>query len=139
MADALTDLKARLNDVTSLNQINALLDWDLQTQMPEGAAESRARHMSIMSRLIHEMFTADETGKLLDEAAVEAKGADYDGDDASTLRVARRDYDRLKKLPTDLLEEITRASALVNNGWAKPRPENDFKSNIATREPSTSI
>ena len=51
MADALTDLKKRLDDVTSLNQINALLDWDLQTQMPEGASESRARHVAIMSRL----------------------------------------------------------------------------------------
>ncbi len=139
MADALTDLKARLNDVTSLNQINALLDWDLQTQMPEGAAESRARHMSIMSRLIHEMFTADETGKLLDEAAVEAKGADYDGDDASTLRVARRDYDRLKKLPTDLVEEITRASALAHNVWAKARADNDFKSYIPALEHMISL
>src|SRR5258706_10443389 len=139
MADALTDLKARLNDVTTLNQINALLDWDLQTQMPEGAAESRARHMSIMSRLIHEMFTADETGKLLDEAAVEAKGADYDDDDASTLRVARRDYDRLKKLPTDLVEEITRASALAHNVWAKARADNDFKSYIPALEHMISL
>src|SRR5260221_11142627 len=139
MADALTDLKARLNDVTSMNQINALLDWDLQTQMPEGAAESRARHMSIMSRLIHEMFTADETGKLLDEAAVEAKGADYDGDDASTLRVARRYYDRLKKLPTDLVEEITQASALAHNVWAKARADNDFKSYIPALEHMISL
>lgn len=134
MADALTDLKTRLDDVTSLNQINALLDWDLQTQMPEGASESRARHMSVMSRLIHEMFTGDETDKLLNEAANEAKGADYDGLDASLLRVARRDYDKLKKLPTDLVAEITRVGALAHNIWAKARAENDFKSYIPALE-----
>src|SRR5215813_4107059 len=130
MADALTDLKNRLNDVATLTQINALLDWDLQTQMPEGASESRARHMSLMSRLIHEMFTDDETGKLLDEAVAEVKNADYDGEDASTLRVARRDYDREKRLPTDLVEEITRVSALAHNVWARARADNDFKSFI---------
>jgi carboxypeptidase Taq len=127
MADALIDLKSRLNDVTSLTQINALLDWDLQTQMPEGASASRARHVGIMSRLIHEMFTADETGKLLDEAAVETKGADYDGVDASTLRIGRRDYERLKKLPTDLVEEMSRVGAMGHHVWAKARAENNFK------------
>ncbi len=134
MAQAFTDLKSRLDEVTTLGQINALLDWDMQTKMPEGASESRARHQSTLSKLIHEMFTADETGKLLDESAVETKSAAFDSFEASYYRVARRDYDRAKKLPADLVAEITRVASLAHNIWAKARQENDFKSFAPTLE-----
>ncbi len=130
MADALSTLKDRLEEVTTLSQIGALVEWDMQTYMPAGGAEARARHSSVLSKLIHEKFTADETGKLLDAAEQEAKGAPYDGIDASLLRVTRRDYDRERKLPTDLVAETTRAAALGYEAWVKARAANDFKSFI---------
>src|SRR5258708_9744903 len=128
MAQAFTDLKSRLDDVTTLNQINALLDWDMQTKMPEGASVSRSRHLSTLSKLIHQMFIADETGKLMDETSLEVKGAAFDSFEASFYRVARRDYDRARKLPTDLVAEIIRLGTLGHHIWAKAREENDFKS-----------
>ncbi len=128
MGDALTALKSRLADVTSLSQINALLEWDLQTQMPPGGAEARARHMSVQSKLVHEMFTADETGRLIEAASAEVSGADYDSDDASLLRVARRDYERERKVPAELVAEVTRTTTLAHDIWAKARANNDFKS-----------
>ncbi len=127
---ALETLKSRLQDVTSLNRINAVLDWDMNTQMPPGGAEARAVQMSLLSRLTHEMFTANETGKLLEDAEKEVAGAAYDSYDASFIRTARRDYDRARKLPTELVSEITRVTALAHGVWAKARAENDFKSFI---------
>src|SRR5258708_15106388 len=90
----------------------------MQTQMPPGASESSSRHLSRLSKLIHEMFTSDETGKLLNEADPQVKNAAYDSFDASLVRVARRDYDKAKKLPTELVAEITRVAALAHNIWA---------------------
>ena len=128
MAESLSKLKERLAEITSLYQINALLDWDLQTQLPSGASESRARHLSTLSKLIHEMFTADETGQLIEAASREAGDAAYDSEDASLLRVARRDYERERKLPSDLVAETTRVTAMAHEIWRKARAENDFKS-----------
>jgi carboxypeptidase Taq len=125
---ALANLKDRLEKVTSLAQINALLEWDMQVKMPPGGSEARARHMSVLSRLIHETFTADETGALLAAAEREANGLPHDSNDASLLRVARHDYDRDCKLPSDLVAEITKATTLAHGVWVKARAENDFKS-----------
>jgi len=134
VTETLAELKSRLGDVTSLGQINAVLDWDMQTQMPPGASESRSRHLSTLSRLIHEMFTSDETGKLLSDADPQVKNAPYDSFDASLVRVARRDYDKAKKLPTELVAEITRVAALAHNIWANARADNDFKAFAPTLE-----
>ncbi len=130
MSETLTALKKRLETVATLGQINALLDWDMQTQMPPGAAESRARHLSTLAQFAHDMFVADETGKLLEDAERELKGADYDSDDASLIRVARRDFDRERKIPSDLVAELARASTLGHEVWVKARAENNFKSFI---------
>jgi carboxypeptidase Taq len=128
LAEALSTLKERLEQVTSLGQTNALLEWDMQVKMPPAGSEARARHMSVMSRLIHDLFTSDETGKLLDDAERDAKGLPQDSNDANLLRVARRDYDRECKLPSDLVAEITKATTLAHGVWVKARAENDFKS-----------
>jgi len=130
LSETLTALKKRLETVATLGQVNALLDWDMQTQMPFGAAESRARHLSTLAQLAHDMFVADETGKLLESAEQELKGADYDSDDASLVRVARRDFDRERKIPSDLVAELARASTLAHEVWVKARAENDFKAFI---------
>src|SRR5436190_3292123 len=126
--EALSGLKSRLADYTALQQVNALLEWDMQTQMPPGGAEARSRHTSSLTKIVHELFTDDATGRLLTHAESEVKGAPYDSNDASLLRVARRDYDKARKLPTDLVTEIARVTALAHGTWAKARAEDDFKS-----------
>ncbi|MEP7286740.1 MAG: carboxypeptidase M32 [Chloroflexota bacterium] len=134
MSEALPKLKSRLEDIHSLNKINALLDWDLQTQMPPGGANARAQQIGVVSKLSHELFTATETGQLLDAAAGETQGASYDSNDASLLRVARRDYDKASKLPTELVTEMSRVTTLAHSVWAKARADNDFKSFAPTLE-----
>jgi carboxypeptidase Taq len=126
--DALADLKARLRDVHALNRISAVLEWDQQTQMPEGAAESRARQISILSRLVHEMFTADSTRRLLEEAAQATANSEPTSDDAALVRVIQRDFAQSSKLPASFVEELAHLTATGHEIWAKARRENDFKS-----------
>ena len=82
-------LKTHLSDVVRLNQAAALLGWDQQTYMPPGAAESRAEQLATLSKLAHEMFVADETGRLIEAAEAEVQGADYGSDEAALVRVLR--------------------------------------------------
>ena len=67
MADALEQLKERLIRVTDLQRIARLLSWDQQTMMPPAGSEARADHLATLSRLAHELFVDEETGRLLDE------------------------------------------------------------------------
>jgi len=124
----LQELKTHLADVLHLQHAAAILSWDQQTYMPPGGAEARAEQLATLSRLAHEMFVADATGTLLQQAAAEVDGAAYDSDDAALVRVVQHDYDLATRVPTKLVEEIARTTTLAHEVWAKARQENDFNS-----------
>jgi len=124
----LQELKTHLADVIHLQHAAAILSWDQQTYMPPGGAEARAEQLATLSRLAHEMFVADATGTLLQQAAAEVDGAAYDSDDAALVRVVQHDYDLATRVPTKLVEEIARTTTLAHEVWAKARQENDFNS-----------
>ncbi|MCC7207533.1 MAG: carboxypeptidase M32 [Anaerolineae bacterium] len=127
MTEALTALKKRLADILALQQAGAVLGWDQQTYMPPGATEARARQLAVLGRLSHDMFVADEIGALIDKAGAELNGAGYESDDASLVRVAKRDYEQQRKLPSEFVEEMTRLTTLAYDVWARARANNDFK------------
>jgi carboxypeptidase Taq len=123
MNSALDRLKARMYDLNALGASMSMMGWDQQTYMPRGGAEARAEHMSILSRMAHELFTDDATAKLLSAAKGEATG-----EDALMLKRVQRDYDLSTKIPTKLVEEKTKLGAIAHEEWVLARQNNDFKS-----------
>ena len=115
-------LKDRLATISDLGAANRLLFWDRQTYMPKGGVAGRAEQMATLSRLAHEMFVDDETGKLLYSAGE----PDSSTEEGALLRRARHDYERATKLPAELVAEITRVTALAEPAWAKAREESDW-------------
>ncbi len=126
MGEQFDRLKARLADVNGIYRASAILHWDQQTKMPPGGAAARAEQLATLATIGHDLFTSEETGSLLRDAANELAGAPYDSDDASLVRVAQREYDQQTKLPTQLVSEIRRHAGLSHEVWAKARQENDF-------------
>lgn len=126
MEKKLEELKTRLMEIHDLNSAAALLAWDQMTYMPPGGAAARARQTSILERLAHEKLTDPALGKLLDELRPFEESQPYDSDEASLIRVARRDYERAVKVPPALVAEFFSHSAASFQVWSKARPENDF-------------
>jgi carboxypeptidase Taq len=128
MATEFDALKTRLEDVNALRAAIGIMDWDQQTYMPRGGAGARAEHVGILSRLAHELFTAEETANLLSKAKAD------DEDQAATLRVVKRDLDLATKIPTDLVAEKSRLAAIAHEEWVEARANNDFKGFAPTLE-----
>lgn len=126
MGEALSELKAKLADIHNLRTVGAVLDWDQQTYMPPGGVGPRAEQKAVISKLSHEMFVDPKIGMLLDRAAEEVGDLTVDTDEAALVRVTRRDWDKATKLPTELVEEFTRVTALAQEEWAKARAANDY-------------
>jgi carboxypeptidase Taq len=120
------ELKNRLIEVNNLNSANALLYWDLSTYMPSGGAAARARQSATLSRLAHEQFTDPSMGRLLDDLRPYEESLGYDSDEASLIRVARREFERAVKVPSDFVSEMTSHQAESFQVWTTARPENDF-------------
>ena len=128
MADALTRLKERLAKVTDVERVARVLSWDQQTMMPPAGWRHRGEHLATLRRISHDLLTDKETGRLLDEVAGLEASLDPDSDDAALIRVARRDYEKASRVPTELRAEMTRAAAEARTIWVKARAASDFES-----------
>jgi carboxypeptidase Taq len=128
VADALTQLKERLATVTDLERVSRVLNWDQQTMMPPAGWQHRGEHLATLRRLSHEALTDKEIGRLLDELRSVEESLDPDSDDASLIRLTRRDYEKASRVPTELRAEMTRAAAEARTIWVKARAQSDFES-----------
>jgi carboxypeptidase Taq len=123
--DALKERMARLSD---LGHFSALAHWDQQTKMPSRGGPSRAESLATLQRFSHDLFIDDETGRLLDSAAHELNGADPTSDDACLIRLVRKQWDKSRRVPTDLAAELARAASMGQEAWIKARETSDFAS-----------
>ena len=103
-----------------------MLGWDQATYMPPGGAAARARQGATLSRLAHERFTDPALGRLLDELQPYADSLPADSDDASLIRVARRDFEKAVKVPADFVARWSAHSSASYDAWTRARPANDF-------------
>ena len=122
------ELKMRLMDIYDLQHAGALLGWDEATYMPPGGAEARGRQSALLARIAQEKSIDPAIGKLLDELRPYEESLPYDSDEASLIRVARRDYERALKMPPQFVAEFYQHISKTYNAWVTARPENNFKS-----------
>src|SRR5919108_1508746 len=127
MATKLAQLRELLAEISDLGRARALLAWDERTKMPPAGAESRAEQLATLARIRHQRLVSDELGRLLDEAAAETE-APYDSDEASLVRVARREWEKARRVPAELRAEITRTASLAERAWVAAKESSDFAS-----------
>jgi carboxypeptidase Taq len=123
----LAELKARLSEIADLNGAASVLGWDQLTYMPRGGAAARGRQMATLSRLAQEKFIDPAIGKLLDDLRPYEESLPYEDDDASLIRVTRRDYERATRVPPDFMERFNLHASEAYMVWAEARQANDFK------------
>jgi carboxypeptidase Taq len=122
----LADLRRRLLEISDLGSAGAVLSWDQATYRPKGGAAARARQGATLSRLAHEKFTDSEIGRLLDGLAVHAERLPATSNDASLIRVVRRDYDKAIRVPAEFIARWSELGSTSYDAWTRARPANDF-------------
>jgi carboxypeptidase Taq len=119
-------LRERLSEISDLARTLYVLSWDQKVTMPPGGHPARAESMATLGRLAHERFVDDEVGRLLERLRPLEESLEYDSDDASLIRVTRRDWEKERRVPTELRAELIRGAALGNQVWIDARATNDF-------------
>jgi carboxypeptidase Taq len=126
VSSALDPLRAALGEADDLNRAAAVLEWDLETYMPAGGVRDRSQHLSTLRRLGHERLVSEDTRRLLEAAEAEAGGAAYESEEASLLRVTRRDLEIDARVPSDLVAEIAEVGAANFPRWQAARQASDW-------------
>jgi carboxypeptidase Taq len=119
---AYDDLLDRVGRISNVSHAEELLSWDQQVMMPEGGTPARARQLSALSAVEHDLLTADELGALLDEL----EASSLDDEQRAVVREVRREQERAVRVPTDLIERISAASSEALTAWREAKEADDF-------------
>ena len=127
MGERLDELKEVLGEVSDLEEAARVLVWDMETYIPGGGFEGRGKVIATLQKRSHDLFASDRVRSLLDSAGDEIAGLDFDSDQVSLVRVTRRDQERERRIPTELVGAIAEASAAAAPAWREAREKNDFE------------
>jgi carboxypeptidase Taq len=119
---ALVQLRRRLAELADLAGVEMLAEWDQRVMMPGDGTAGRAQQLGTLARLQHERATAQEIGDWLTELESE----ELDALDRDIVRLARRDWERARRVPDELAVERARAGAEGQESWRLARANDDF-------------
>src|SRR3954465_11213465 len=117
-------LRERLAELSDLHALARLPAWDQPTMMPPRGAPARAHQVATLQRLVHDRQTDDEIGAGLDE--LDSDGAALGDIERDLVRVARRDWDRARRVPKDLAGDLALAAAEGQAAWQTAKQAGDF-------------
>ena len=120
---ALESLRERLAELADVSSLGRLAAWDQRTMMPAAGAASRAQQLAALQRLLHQRSTGEDIGAWLEEIQADGDLGDVDRD---IVRLARRDWDRQRRIPAELAAERVQAAAEGQAVWQQARAGSDF-------------
>lgn len=130
-ASAYDKLHALSKNISLMNSIHSLLDWDQETYMPKEAIELRSQQTEIMASLVHKQRTSKTLTKAL-SGLIDIKSGAVADDKLSAPQIAalrewRRDYLRNVKLPNSFVKQYAKTTSAATHAWISAREHNDFK------------
>jgi carboxypeptidase Taq len=124
---AYADLIRRMKEIALLGNTAAMLGWDQEVYMPAANAAYRGEQLSLLAGMCHQKFTDPVVDELLLLAeSTNTLAGDPLSDSAVNLREWRHSYDRSKKLPQRLVEELAGITANAQVVWVEARRDNKF-------------
>jgi carboxypeptidase Taq len=127
---ALEMLRARVAEIADLRSLDMLATWDQLVMMPAAGAPQRGNQLATLARITHDRATAEEIGGWLEEL----DSVELDDLDADLARIARRDWERARRVPSDLAAELSAAHAEGHERWREARAANDFAAFVPALE-----
>jgi carboxypeptidase Taq len=112
-------------NIKLLTEIEAILGWDQQTQLPSGASERRGEQTSFVVSQMHALRTDVDYKELLDELKNDATLTPMQ---MAAVREESRLVKRSMALPVSLVEELEAQKAKSFSSWQTAKKQKDFKS-----------
>lgn len=123
-AQALAALRDWEQTMAAYNHAEGVLYLDATTVAPKDTWEGRGRTMEILSKIIYELNTKEENGQII--SYLEQHIDELDPQAKREVEVARKYFDRTRRVPAD---EYVAYSVLLNDAqavWADAKNDNDF-------------
>ncbi|MEM1030661.1 MAG: carboxypeptidase M32 [Myxococcota bacterium] len=120
--NAYETLERRFARLSTLGEIQAVMQWDTATVMSAAAASSRADQMALLHVMQQEVLTAPDIFDLLGAAEEE----ELDAWARANLREMTRRVQHASAVPTETVAAFARTSARCEHRWRAARDDDDF-------------
>lgn len=115
------NLEKKLKKLYMLDRIEHLLNWDMEVYLKEPAIPFRAEMLQEVASWRHEEVTSKEFLVLVKE------GLDRKDPEEQRLgQLLERIVEKESKLPSNLVEALTKQTVLANQAWKASREADDF-------------
>jgi carboxypeptidase Taq len=105
-----------------IGDATGVLRWDQEVMMPEGGTPARAKQLSTLSTVRHELLTDDDLADWLDSL----EGRSLSPERAAVVREIRREHERAARVPAALVEQISAATSNALPVWETAKAEGNF-------------
>ncbi len=108
----------------ALGHALSVMSWDSQTYMPRGGVNERAVARATLSVLMRKFLLDEEFVSLVEKAK---KEKDLNEFEQGVVRVLDREISIYRKLPPELIYELSKTSQEAMKVWAEAKNKDDFK------------
>ena len=119
-----------LLDASHLQGMEALLGWDQETYMPEGAGAARSEQVAYITGLMHAKLVGEPLksalSELIDLESGELLIMTLNDRETRQLKEIWKDYRQQAALPAGFVTTLAKHASVSQQAWARARKDNDF-------------
>lgn len=113
-----------LKRLDRLGSIGGLLGWDESVNMPPAGSTLRGEQQGIFTEIFHREASSPRIGELL--STLEDDLSTLDEGQKAVIRDARKDYDRLTRIPPEFAARRAEARTASFKAWVEARAKDDY-------------
>lgn len=111
-------------EISTLNHVRALLEWDLNVNLPSKASTSRARQSALVTGMITDKWVSPSFKKHLEKAASDVNT--YSHPEQAIVRNLLHAASYYVKIPKKLIMEFSETTSEAFMAWKEARTKDDF-------------
>ncbi|SCK04450.1 Putative metalloprotease ypwA [uncultured Clostridium sp.] len=120
------EVKGYIGQIEYLTHSIVLVDWDMRTNMPVKAGESRSKVLEYLSSQLFDMTTSTKVKTFIEELSPYKDNMSLV--QRRILEELERNYNETMKIPADRYVASVGATSRAQIAWEKAKEENDYES-----------
>lgn len=114
---------SHIRKIADINYSSALLEWDMEVNMPEKGGSFRSGQIATLSGMVQSLSADEKYGKVLHELTADSS---LNERERRNVEESLKDFNRSKKYSVEFVETLSRTISEAVQVWTKARKESDF-------------
>ena len=127
MKESLDYIYKEQKELSVLGGIGALIGWDQMTYMPKMGTLDKSEQSALLSKIAHNKVISDKFWKHIEKLNSETIYKDLTEKDRNVVKRLYRDVEKSRRVPSNFVVKMSKATTIAYQNWEKAREKNNFK------------